>query len=270
MKRLIRLTALCLVLCSLASSAFAAAATPTPPPLPLEQEVLDPPTIIQNVLDIAYTEWLDLNGQPLKKVNKFTEWRGKGVSFGWCGGYITWCMLEAGVPMEELEYFRKNSDKKDHLDVEGIFHVKEASVGKLLRGYQIMNRTTHVPQKGYMLVYGCSYNKTIHVALVSDVEILGDGKFRITTLEGNMSNRVKMYVHDYDMYASDWESNLSEVPADQRTQMEDDSFDYTLPVAKPSASAKKKSPYYVNCFLMTWVPDDELNELTTPTPPPAK
>ena len=267
MTRPIRLLAMVLLACTLCSCAYAA--TPTPPPLTMEQEVLEPPTIIQNVLDIAYNEWMDLNGQPLKQVNKYTEWRGKGIGFGWCGGFITWCMMDAGVPMEELEYFRKVSDKDDHLDVEGIFHVKEASVGKLLRGYQIMNRTTQVPQKGYLLIYGCDYNKTIHVALVSDVEILGEGKFRITTIEGNMSNRVKMYVHDYDMNAKDWKRNLSEVPEAERTEKESDCFDYTLPVAKPSSSAGKKAPYYVNCFLMSWVPGDTFNELTTPTPPPA-
>lgn len=266
---LTRLLAMLLLACTLCSSAYAAA-TPTPPPIALEQEVLEPPTIIQNMLDIAYTEWLDLNGQSIKQVNKYTEWRGKGVGFGWCGGFITWCMMDAGVPMEELEYFKDNGDKNDFMDVQGIMHVKEASVGKIMRGYQIMNRTTHVPQKGYLLVYGCDYNKTIHIALVSDVEILDNGKFRITTIEGNMSNRVKMYVHDYDMNAENWKRNLSEVPEAERTELEDDSFDYTLPVAKPSSSASKKSPYYVNCFLMTWVPGDSMNELTTPTPAPAQ
>lgn len=268
MIRLSRLTAVILLLCLMCSSALAAS-TPTPPPVALEQEVLEPPTMIQNVLDIAYGEWLDLNGQRLKQVNKYTEWRGKGVGFGWCGGFITWCMMEAGVPMEELEYFKDHGDEDNFMTVDGIMHVKEASVGKIMRGYQIMNRTTQVPQKGYLLVYGCDYNKTIHIAMVSDVEQLSEGKYRITTIEGNMSNRVKMYVHDYDMNAENWKKNLSEVPEDERTEQESDCFDYTLPVAKPSNSASKKAPYYVNCFLMTWVPGDAVNELTTPTPAPS-
>ena len=172
------------------------------------------------------------------------------------------------MPMEELEYFKKNAGDDGFCPAEGIMHVKEASVGKLLRGYQLMNRTTRVPQEGYLLVYGCSYNKTIHIALVYDVEELGDGRYRITTLEGNMSNRVKMYVHDYDMNAEDWQKNLSAVPEGERTVEETAAFDYTVPSSKPSSSASKKAPYYVNCFLMTWVPGEEMNDLTTPTPAP--
>ena len=263
-----RLLALTLLACMLCPAAQAATATPTPAPILLEEEVLQPPALIQSMLDIAYGEWQALDGKTLKQCNKYTEWRGKGVSFGWCGGFITWCMLEAGVPMEELEYFKKSAGDDGFYPAEGIMHVKEASVGKLLRGYQLMNRTTRVPQEGYLLVYGCSYNKTIHIALVYDVEELGGGRYRITTLEGNMSNRVKMYVHDYDMNAADWQQNLSAVPEDERTEEETPAFDYTVPSSKPSSSAAKKAPYYVNCFLMTWVPGDELNDLTTPTPAP--
>lgn len=255
MIRLSRLLALLMVLCTLCSTALAASATPTPPPVQIDESVLTPPEEIQNFVDIAYGEWQELNGKRLKKVNKYTEWRGKGIGFGWCGGFITWCMMEAGIPMEELEYFKDNGDENDFMTVDGLMHVKEASVGKIMRGYQIMDRTTHVPQKGYLLVYGCDYNKTIHIALVSDVEQLGEGKYRITTIEGNMASRVKMFVHDYDMNAENWKQNLSEVPADERTQEETDCFDYTLPKAKPSDSASKKAPYYVNCFLMTWVPE---------------
>lgn len=261
-----RLLALILLGCMLCPAAQAA--TPTPPPVEIEQEELDAPEMILDFLDIAYNEWDTLAGKTLKKVNKFTEWRGKGVGFGWCGGYITWCMMQAGMPMEELDYFTKNAGKDGFLPVQGLMHVKEASVGKIMRGYQVMNRATNVPQEGYLLVYGCSYNKTIHIALVYDVSALGDGKFRITTLEGNMSNRVKMYVHDYDMYAEDKENNLSLVPEEEWDLPESDMVDYSIPKAKPSNSAGKKFPYYVNTFLMTWVPGDEMNELTTPTPAP--
>ena len=104
-----RLLALTLLACMLCPAAQAATATPTPAPILLEEEVLQPPALIQSMLDIAYGEWQALDGKTLKKCNKYTEWRGKGVSFGWCGGFITWCMLDAGVPMEELEYFKKSA-----------------------------------------------------------------------------------------------------------------------------------------------------------------
>ena len=203
MRRSILAAALALTILYLTPAPAQAAATPTPPPIVIRQEVMEPPAVIQDALNIAYNEWQTLNGKKLKKVNKYTEWRGKGIGFGWCGGFITWCMMEAGVPMDELEVFRNGAKKNgaDFYPKEGVYHVKEASVGKLLRGYQLMDRSTNVPQKGYLLVYGCSYNNTIHVALVYDVEPLGEGRFRLTTLEGNMASRVKMYIHDYDMNA---------------------------------------------------------------------
>ena len=214
--------------------------TPTPPPVSIPAKVQEPPEIIGNVLELAHSEWESLHGKRLKKCNKFTEWRGKGVSFGWCGGFVTWCMLQAGVDMKTLA-------NTPEAEVEGVVHVKEASVGKLLRGYQQMNRTTRVPQKGFLIIYAVrkSSNKTTHVGLVYDVEELGGGKYRITTIEGNMSNTVRMYVHDYDMNAADWTHNLTTVPKDERTMDESKNFTYKLQV----------DSWYVNCFLMPWIPD---------------
>lgn len=264
-----RILSIALMLCILIPSAFAADPTPTPPPVEISAQPAVPPQMIRNVLDLAYAQWEELAGATLKEVNKYTEWRGKGVGFGWCGGFITWCMLECGVPMEELEFFKDKAKESENrmYPAEGIMHVKEASVGKLLRGYQIMNRSTNIPQPGYLLVYGCSYNMTIHVGLVYDVVELGNGRYRITTIEGNMSDRVKMYVHDYDSLAENPEENLSEIPEADRTQAESDYFNYVIPTAKVGG---KKHNFYVNCFLMPWIPGDEAAELTTPTPSPAE
>ena len=81
MKRMIAFLMMTMLLFSQAL----AAATPTPPPVAIDQTVEQPPKIIQDVLDIAYSEWEVLAGRALKQVNKFTEWRGKGIGFGWCG-----------------------------------------------------------------------------------------------------------------------------------------------------------------------------------------
>ncbi len=240
---------------SAAGTAFAATATPTPPPRETVTRVLEDevPEKIQQLLDLAYSEWETLDGKALSKVNKYTEWRGKGIGFGWCGGFITWCMLQLDFPMERLANMKEEPK-------EGIFHVKEASVGKLLRGYQKMGRSTNVPQKGFLLVYAVrkSANKTTHIGLVYDVQELGNGKYRITTIEGNMSSRVKMYVHDYDMYAEDRTRNLSAIPEEDRTRKEDNTFNYKL----------QMDTWYVNCFLMPWIPEDYLPATPTPAPTP--
>lgn len=264
MKRILQWVALVLACCLTSSAAMAAKSqpTPTPPPVEIAQAVQQPPEEIQQVLDLAYAEWESLNGKTLKRVNKYTEWRGKGVGFGWCGGYVTWCMLQVGIPMEELQNMEEGP-------VEGVFHIKEASVGKLLRGYQMMNRSTNVPQPGFLLVYGCGYNKTIHVALVYDVQELGEGKYRITTLEGNMANRVKMFIHDYDMNVevdsnNKKSTNLSAIPEEDYPLPASACVDYSLVMAKPSDGANAKFPYYVNCFLMPWIPDSLTNAENTP------
>ncbi len=256
-----------------------AATTPTPPPLAIAGAVAEPPTEIRKMLDIAYNEWETLAGKTLSDCNKFTEWRGKGVSFGWCAGYVTWCMIEAGIPMEELESIvaaaKASPDTLYHTS--GVYHVMEASVGKVMRGYQAMGRATNIPQPGYLLVYGCSYNKTIHLALIYDVQLLENGKYRITTLEGNMSNRVKMYIRDYDPTVkvntnSKSSTNLTEIPEDERILPASNHVDYSIPSAKPSSSATGKYKYYVNQILMPWIPGDPAltySETATVTPAPA-
>jgi len=241
-KILLCLLSLCLLLGPLTSASAGSKPTPTPPPVEMRTDVLQPPEEIQQVLDVAYQEWSDLaaSGKYLENKNKYTKWRGP-YGFGWCGGFVTWCLLECGIPMAELEDI-------EEAPVEGLFHVKEASVGKIQRGYQKMGRTCIVPQPGFLIVYAVrkSANYTTHIGIVYDVEDLGGGKYRLTTIEGNMSKRVKMYVHDYDMYAKDWTKNLSEIPEEARTRKEDAYFNYRL----------QMDTWYVNRFLMPWVPDE--------------
>ena len=123
-------------------------ATPEPTAVPdPDQPQTEIPQEIQQVLDIAHNEWETLSGKTLSQSNKYTWWRcGKGCKFGWCGGFVTWCMLEGGIPMDELQDIPEQ--------VGSVYHVKEASVGKLLKGYQQLGRTTQIPQPGYAVVYG--------------------------------------------------------------------------------------------------------------------
>ena len=248
-----RLLCLVSVLCLLTGTGFAKTkATPTPAPrettTTVAQEV---PETIQKLLDLAYSEWSELNGQKLKKSNKYTKWR-NNYEWGWCAGFVTWLMLQLDVPMERM------ADMKEE-PLEGVIHVKEASVAKVMRGYMKAGRSTDVPQKGFLIVYGSTkdpVSKTVHIGLVYDVQELGDGKYRITTIEGNMSNTVRMYVHDYDRNA-DKTKNLSAIPEEERTEPETTAFTYKMP----------SKNWYANVFLMPWIPEDYAPEATaTPAP----
>lgn len=213
--------------------------------------VQDIPEEIRNMLDIAYEQMIETDGKNLKEKNKYTKWR-NNYTFEWCGGFVTWCMLEAGIPMEE-------KNKIEEGEVEGLFHIKEAGVGKLYDGYAKLNRITRVPQKGFIAVYGNegSGGSTpyYHVGLVYDVEKLSEGKYRITTIEGNVKGHtIRMYVRDYDLnMASDRKQkpkDMSLVPDAERDREESNIFSYGY--------AYSKKHMYITIFLMPWIPEDAL------------
>ncbi|MCQ2458427.1 MAG: CHAP domain-containing protein [Clostridia bacterium] len=250
MKRIICLCLIAALIAACVPSGLAASkkakATATPPPVETVTEPVEPPEEIRQMLDIAYNEWKTLDGKTLPKSNKYTKWR-NNYKWEWCAGFTTWCMLEAGIPTSDLNDLKKGEEGP----VSGLFYVKESTPGKLLRGFQIVSRAGIMPQKGYLVIYGVrkSANRTTHVGLVYDVVPLGNGRFRITTIEGNMSNRVKMYVHDYDMNAEDNTKNLSEVPKEERDREETKSFSWKL----------QSKDWYINRFLMPWLPEDDEN-----------
>ena len=244
MKQIRRIAALALALAMLFSASALAAkkkssATPTPAPLEIDPEVVtEVPETIRQLLDLAYSEWESLGGKALPNPNKFTKWR-NNYPYGWCGGFITWCMLEVGIPQKE------HGDIEEG-EVEGIVHVKEAGVGKLVTGYLRMNRTTMIPQKGFIVVYGKEGGNGLwHVGLVYDVQKLPDGKYRLTTIEGNLNKTVRMFIHDYDPSA-DKKKNLSLVPEEERTEQESKAFSYK--------HQYKNHKLYINMFLMPWIP----------------
>ena len=249
--------------------------TPAPPPPEVPEEVLQEiPEAIRNVLDLACSELIEVNGQELKKKNKYTKWR-NNYEFGWCGGFITWCMLENDIPM----FYEGKAPKEE---VPGLIHMKAAGVGKIYTGYERMNRVTFIPQKGFIAVFGNTNSKYgasefYHVGLVYDVERLPDGKYRITTIEGNVSldftdeegtrhkagHTVRMYTRDYTPVADPKEkkNDLSLVPETERTQEESITFSYGYTYNNPDM--------YVSYFLMPWVPGDPSLELVpacTPAP----
>ena len=262
MSRIIRALTLILSLILLCtSSALAAKKKEEPVAREITTEVVqDIPEEIQQLLDLAYEQWIETDAANLKQVNKYTEWRGKGYKFGWCGGFVTWCMLQLGIPQEEKNKIQEG-------EVEGIVHVKEAGVGKLYTGYSKMNRITRIPQKGFIAVYGNegSGGSTpyYHVGLVYDVEYLGDGKYRITTIEGDVltpgddthkknGHTVRMFIRDYDLnLASDKKTkkkDMTLVPEEERDRDENALFSYGY--------AYKNKHMYITIFLMPWIPEE--------------
>ncbi len=248
MKRFLAFLMAALLCLPAASLAAKAKATPTPAPMEISPEPADPPETIQQLLDLALQDWKDVNGKDQGKKNKYTTWY-NNYDWGrnaWCAGFVTWCMLQ--TDMETVTY----NDVKKLENPEApapIFHVKESTPKKMFLGYQRFGRITRVPQKGFVILYGENSNKFVHVGLVWDVVSLGEGKYRLTTLEGAMKNTVRMFVFDYDMNAENQKKNISFVPEEERTEEESTVFTYGY--------HKKKTTWYVNCFMMPWIPGDD-------------
>ena len=241
---------LALVTLLLAPAALAAKAkaTPTPAPAEIGTAVVDPPEAIQRLLDVAYQEWETVNGKDQGKKNKYTTWF-NNYDWGknkWCGGFVTWCMLEAEIP--QMDQNELKQQQEEGTAPSSVFHVKASSPAKMAPGYLYMHRTSAIPQKGFVILYGSGSNKYIHVGIVYDVEERGNGVYRLTCIEGAMKNTVRMFVFDYDSTA-ERKNNIVLVPQEERTQEESKIFTYGNHV--------KNTRWYVNCFLMSWVPGAE-------------
>ena len=262
MKTFRRIVALTLVLLLAASSASAASKkkNKTVARTITTEVVQEVPETIQRMLDLAYSEWQETDGQDLKEKNRYTKWR-NNYTFGWCGGFITYLMLKVDIPQKE-----KNKTPKQ--EVEGLVHVKEAGVGKLYDGYARMNRVTRIPQKGFIVVFGTEKFRNsgatpyYHVGLVYDVQKLSENKYRLTTLEGNVTSpgdsthnkvghTVRMFVRDYTLPETDKDkkTDLTLVPEDERTEEESALFSYHY--------TYENNTLYVTIFLMPWIPETE-------------
>lgn len=206
---------------------------------PLTVDIDVPTELMKKTIAAAENEFVTLDGKGVKRANKYTKWyAGKsGVEFGWCGAFVGWCLEEAGVPMYRVEKAQKVAD-------DATFAISEASVGKILKGYQKMERTTDIPRPGYLVIYSVTkksyYN--IHVGLVTEVSDLGDGKYLLTTIEGNVSSRVKKYKYYYDssQEAAEKQRNMSALPEEMQT---DEKVCYTL----------HSKDWYIKIFCQTYI-----------------
>lgn len=266
MKNSLRLFSLLLaLLLCISASAHAAGKskeTPTPAPREISTEVIeDIPETIQQLLDLAYNEMIETDGKNLKRKNKYTTWRNQ-YEYEWCGGFVTYCMLQMEIPQNTWQ-------KTPMEEVPGIVHVKEAGVGKLVTGYTRMSRLSKIPQKGFIVVFGngkkfkgTGATYLYHVGLVYDVQELSPGKYRITTIEGNVNapadethkkspHTIRMFIRDYDMNA-EIKKNISLVPEEERTREENTLFSYGYTYDNENL--------YINLFLMPWIPGESSAE----------
>ncbi len=194
------------------------------------------PPLIRDAVRLALDEWEASLGKTFTQRNKYTAWycgTGPKCYFGWCGGFVSYCLDTVGVPMEDPP------DSVPHESGEP-YAVHAAGVGKLFTGFTNMDRITDVPKPGYLVIYGKrDYYDYVHVGMVTDGEDLGDGTYIVRTVEGNVSSRIKRYCYLYD--ANDTtEHNYGPPPEEYQT--DPDTFQYTV----------HQKEWFVNVFCQTW------------------
>ena len=172
------------------------------------------PDAINTVIDFAIEEWRAAGNKAFSRAgskNKYSFWQcGKGAkcNIGWCGAFLGYVFDTCGVPMDEP------TKSVPHESGEP-YSVRAAGVGKINKGFEKMNRLSMTPKPGYLVVYGQRRGYGYkHIGLLTDVDDLGDGKYLLKTVEGNMSNRIKRYCYIFDSNES--VRNTSACPEEYR------------------------------------------------------
>ncbi|MBR5111555.1 MAG: CHAP domain-containing protein [Clostridia bacterium] len=219
------------------------------------------PALIRNAIDIGIQEWRDNLGTALPrsdsnkpaKGNKYCVWW--GYDCGWCGAFANYCMDTAGVPLEPSDTYKKLKPLGS-----GEPHgVREAAVPKLDTGFSNMDRVTQDdPRPGYLVIYGRLDSKSssgnrvsayafVHVGIVTAVEDLGGGKFLISTVEGNLSNRIKRFTYVYDS-----NSPANKNKPDSKANLNMSAAPDNIPREPDIQYTPHQETWYITEFCRTW------------------
>ncbi|NLB38374.1 MAG: CHAP domain-containing protein [Clostridiales bacterium] len=196
------------------------------------------PPEIEQAIDTAIAEWAAADGNAFARFNKYTEWYNPAAykGFGWCGAFVGYAIDAAGIQMDK-EFKAKSAPP---IEDGRLFAVRQASQTKLFEGFESRNRLSHIPERGYYIIYGRKGSTPYtHVGLVTQVSPLGDGQYILETVEGNLNNRIKRYSYLYDSLAERQERNIKPLPPELQTQP--DVFNY-----------KYVENFYLNVFGQTW------------------
>ncbi|MBR3020631.1 MAG: CHAP domain-containing protein [Clostridia bacterium] len=219
------------------------------------------PAVIRRAIEIGIQEWRENLGNALPrsdsnkpaKGNKYCVWW--GYDCGWCGAFANYCMDTAGVPLEPSDTYKKLKPLGSG-DPHG---VREAAVPKLDTGFTNMDRVTQDdPRPGYLVIYGRLDSKSssgsrvsayafVHVGIVTAVEDLGGGRFLISTVEGNLSNRIKRFTYVYDS-----NSPANKNKPDSKANLNISAAPDSVPQEPDIQYTPHQDTWYVTEFCRTW------------------
>ncbi|MGI6214645.1 MAG: Ig-like domain-containing protein [Christensenellales bacterium] len=200
--------------------------------------VPEPPENISQGIKAAIYEWQAAANEPFPRFNKFTKWYNPDAykGFGWCGAFVGYNLENAGVPMTK-EFRKKDAPP---LKDGSPFAVRQASQTKLFEGFLNRDRLSSIPRAGYYIIYGRKGSTPYtHIGLVTSATSLGDGRFVLETVEGNLNSRIRRYNYIYNALADKKNNNIASLPESERTQGDIFMYDYV-------------DNFYINCFGQTW------------------
>ena len=181
------------------------------------------PERIKALIYVAKHEYYATRRARLPKYNQYAKWYyGKKKEVGWCSVFTIWCANASGTDPVQEEGLTAAPEG-------GVALFREGQVGNQYDGFQKLGRFVDVPRPGYLVIYGDLDNgyRTTHIGIVVDAADMGGGLYRVTTVEGNMSNTVKSYTYLYDSGKANntvgvekgkkLQRNMAELPQDQQT-----------------------------------------------------
>jgi hypothetical protein len=183
------------------------------------------PPEIRAMIELAAEQFDAHGGKTLKRSNEYTVWYyGDKTAIGWCAAFTSWCAFHAGVETlkeKQVDAFF-SEDPIDMAyepisDIPDVFMPREANVARCRNMFIHTGRLTDIPMPGYQIFYGrIGGAPTLHTGLVESVRVIKEGVYELTTLEGNVGNRVKRFCVRYTVEPKRKHHNLTAVPGKER------------------------------------------------------
>lgn len=199
----------------------------------------DMPLTARNFVLIARAQFERHPFEKLPKANEYTQWYYEDKrEIGWCSVFQIWCAYHSGVKMIHYKL-------SEQLPEDTVFTAMEGRVGNVYKAFVNQKRWLSgeegaIPKPGYLIIYGVRGSTPYtHIAIVESVTPMEDGRYELTTLEGNVNSTIKRMNFRYDPAPQKPYYNMSVIPEEEITRK---GCQYTL----------QKKSWYVTGFCATW------------------
>ena len=198
------------------------------------------PLAARNFVLTARAEFEKHPFEKLPKANEYTHWYYEDErEIGWCSVFQIYCAYHSGVQLIK--------HKQDVSVGEGeVISAMEGRVGNVYYVFdahgrwQQADKMEAIPKPGYIIIYGVRGSTPYtHVGIVETVKELGDGRYELTTVEGNINSSIKRMNYIYDATPGKKYYNMSEIPEGEITR---ENCQYTV----------HKKDWYITGFGNTW------------------